>query len=246
MQKRQKTELQGKEILIIKKKKLVFLGAVTYNKWDVWGMWSNGKEFCMRYRIVLASGSPRRKEILARIGVSCDVIVSDCDESTEITAPAELVRELSYRKAEAVAKELRGPVIVIGADTVVSYNGAILGKPKDRADARRMISMLAGDIHQVYTGVSLILKEADGECRVLTFAECSEVEVDAMTERQVEEYLDTGEGEDKAGSYAVQGIFAAHIKEIKGDYFNIVGLPVAGIYKRLYENGIDLKTGEKI
>lgn len=200
----------------------------------------------MKYRIVLASGSPRRKEILAQIGASYEVIVSDCDESTTLTEPSELVRELSHKKAEAVAKELAGPVIVIGADTVVAYNGSILGKPKNRADAKRMISMLADDTHQVYTGVSLIIKEETGACNAITFAECSEVSVDAMTDRQIEEYLNTREGEDKAGSYAVQGIFAAHINGIKGDYFNIVGLPVAGIYKRLYENGIDLKTGEKI
>ena len=200
----------------------------------------------MKYRIVLASGSPRRKEILAGIGASYDVIVSDCDESTELTDPAELVKELSGRKAEAVAKNLTGPVIVIGADTVVAYGGTILGKPKDRADARRMISMLADDTHQVYTGVSLVIKEETGERREISFAECSEVEVDAMTDRQIEEYLDTREGEDKAGSYAVQGIFAVHIKGIKGDYFNIVGLPVAAIYKRLYEIGIDVKSGEKL
>lgn len=200
----------------------------------------------MKYRIVLASGSPRRKEILAGIGVSYDVIVSDCDESTELTDPAELVKELSCRKAEAVAKDLTGPVIVIGADTVVAYGGTILGKPKDRTDAKRMISMLAEDTHQVYTGVSLVIKEETGVRREISFAECSEVEVDAMTDRQIEEYLDTKEGEDKAGSYAVQGIFAVHIKGIKGDYFNIVGLPVAAIYKRLYEIGIDLKTGENL
>ena len=200
----------------------------------------------MKYRIVLASGSPRRKEILTGIGASYDVIVSDCDESTAVTEPAELVQELSKRKAEAVAKDLKGPVIVIGADTVVAYNGSILGKPKDRTDAKRMISMLADDVHQVYTGVSLIIKEETGESRVITFAECSEVSVDSMTDRQMEEYLDTKEGEDKAGSYAVQGIFAVHIKGIRGDYFNIVGLPVAAIYKKLYENGIDLKSGEKL
>lgn len=200
----------------------------------------------MKYRIVLASGSPRRKEILTGIGASYDVIVSDCDESTAVTEPAELVKELSKRKAEAVAKDLKGPVIVIGADTVVAYNGSILGKPKDRTDAKRMISMLADDVHQVYTGVSLIIKEETGESRVITFAECSEVSVDSMTDRQMEEYLDTKEGEDKAGSYAVQGIFAVHIKGIRGDYFNIVGLPVAAIYKKLYENGIDLKSGEKL
>lgn len=200
----------------------------------------------MGYRIVLASGSPRRKEILSQIGASYEVIVSDCDESTSCTEPEALVRELSYKKAEAVAKEQTGPVIVIGADTVVAYNGRILGKPKDDADATQMISMLAGDTHQVYTGVSLLIKEENGEMRSLVFAECSQVEVEALSETQIADYIKTGEGKDKAGSYAVQGIFAAHIKGIRGDYFNIVGLPVAGIYKRLYEIGIDLKTGEKI
>jgi len=200
----------------------------------------------MRYRIVLASGSPRRKEILAQIGATYDVIVSDCDESTSLTEPAALVKELSYKKAEAVAKELSGSVIVIGADTVVAYDGKILGKPKDDTDAARMITMLSGNVHQVYTGVSLIIKEESGECKTITFAECSEVEVEVLSERQIADYIATGEGKDKAGSYAVQGIFAAHIKGIRGDYFNIVGLPVAGIYKRLYEAGIDLKTSEKI
>lgn len=200
----------------------------------------------MNYRIVLASGSPRRKEILTQIGATYDVIVSDCDESTTCTVPEELVKELSNKKAEAVMKDVTGPVIVIGADTVVAYDGKILGKPKDDADAERMIAMLSGNVHQVYTGVSLIIKEADGFCRTITFAECSEVEVEALNECQIADYIATGEGKDKAGSYAVQGIFAAHIKGIKGDYFNIVGLPVAGIYKRLYEAGIDLKTGEKI
>lgn len=200
----------------------------------------------MGYRIILASGSPRRKEILSQIGASYEVIVSDCDESTSCTEPEALVRELSYKKAEAVAKEQTGPVIVIGADTVVAYNGKILGKPKDDADATQMISMLAGDTHQVYTGVSLLIKEENGEMRSLVFAECSQVEVEALNETQIADYIKTGEGKDKAGSYAVQGIFAAHIKGIRGDYFNIVGLPVAGIYKRLYEIGIDLKTGEKI
>ena len=110
----------------------------------------------------------------------------------------------------------------------------------------QMISMLAGDTHQVYTGVSLLIKEENGEMRSLVFAECSQVEVETLNETQIADYIKTGEGKDKAGSYAVQGIFAAHIKGIRGDYFNIVGLPVAGIYKRLYEIGIDLKTGEKI
>lgn len=227
------------------RKKLVFIWNVAYNGLDAeYG--SNGKEFCMKYRIILASGSPRRREILTQIGASYEVIVSDCDENTSCTEPSELVKSLSYKKAAAVADGLTDKVIVIGADTVVAYGGTILGKPKDREDAKRMLTILSGRKHQVYTGVSVIIKEETGECRIITFAECSEVEVETMTERQIEEYLDTKEGNDKAGSYAIQGIFAAHIKGIRGDYYNIVGLPVAGIYKYLYENGIDLRTGEKI
>lgn len=199
----------------------------------------------MKYNIILASGSPRRREILSQIGAQYEVIVSDCDESTVLTTPAELVKELSCRKATAVAEQVQGPAVVIGADTVVAYDSTILGKPKDRADARRMLGMLAGNTHQVYTGVSLIIKEETGETDTISFAECSEVSVDSMTDIQIEEYLDTKEGVDKAGSYAVQGIFAAHIKGIRGDYFNIVGLPVAAIYKKLYDMGIDLKTGNK-
>lgn len=200
----------------------------------------------MKYRIVLASGSPRRKEILAQIGAAFEVIVSDCEEKAESREPEALVKELSAQKAAAVAEKVSGAAVVIGADTIVAFRGEILGKPKDTEDARRMLAMLAGNVHQVYTGVSLILKEETGESRTITFAECSEVDVEAMTARQIAEYVATGEPADKAGAYAIQGKFAPHIRGIRGDYYNIVGLPVAGIYRRLYEAGIDLKTGEKI
>lgn len=200
----------------------------------------------MKYRIVLASGSPRRKEILEQIGAAFEVIVSDCDEKTESREPEALVKELSTQKAAAVAEKVSGAAVVIGADTIVAFRGEILGKPKDTEDARRMLVMLAGNVHQVYTGVSLILKEETGESRTITFAECSEVDVEAMTARQIAEYVATGEPADKAGAYAIQGKFAPHIRGIRGDYYNIVGLPVAGVYRRLYEAGIDLKTGEKI
>ncbi len=200
----------------------------------------------MKYRIILASGSPRRKEILTQIGADYEVIVSDCEENAESTEPDKLVKELSGRKAAAVAEKVSGAAVVLGADTVVSFEGKILGKPKDKEDAERMIAMLAGKTHQVYTGVSLIIKEENGESKTIAFAECSEVRVEAMTKRQIAEYVATGESADKAGAYAVQGMFAPHIGGIRGDYYNIVGLPVAGIYKRLYEIGIDLRTGEKI
>ena len=197
-------------------------------------------------KIILASASPRRRELLTQAGFEFDVVVSDADENINAYNASLMVRELALLKAGDVAKKVEKNSLVIGADTVVCIYGEILGKPKDENDAERMLNLLSGRAHQVYTGVSLIIKEETGECKVIAFAECSEVSVDAMTDRQIEEYLDTKEGEDKAGSYAVQGIFAAHIKGIRGDYFNIVGLPVAGIYKRLYEFGIDLKSGEKL
>lgn len=199
----------------------------------------------MKYEIILASGSPRRKEILSQIGVSFRVVVSECDESTEVREPDLLVKELSARKAEAVAKELNGPVIVIGADTVVAADGQILGKPKNTEDANRMIAMIAGGKHQVYTGVCILIKEADGTMQKIGFAEGSDVYVDPMTKEQIDAYTATPEPYDKAGGYAIQGIFAAHISRIEGDYYNIVGLPVAGIYRRLAQMGIDLKTGRK-
>lgn len=200
----------------------------------------------MKYRIILASGSPRRREILAQIGADFEVAVSDCDESIRHTEPDRLVEELSERKAAAVAERVSGAAVVIGADTVVSFRGEIFGKPKDIKDAERMITALAGNVHQVYTGVCLIIKEETGESGTITFSECSEVVVDTMTSRQIAEYTAAGESLDKAGAYALQGKFAPHIRGIRGDYYNIVGLPVAGIYRRLYEIGIDLKTGEKI
>lgn len=199
----------------------------------------------MNYEIILASGSPRRKEILSQIGASFRVVVSECDENTTVREPDLLVKELSARKAEAVAKKLDGPVIVLGADTVVAADGQILGKPKNTEDAHRMIAMLSGGKHQVYTGVCILIKEADGNTQKISFAEGSEVSVNPMTEQQIAAYVATSEPYDKAGGYAIQGLFAAYISRIEGDYYNIVGLPVAGIYRRLAQMGIDLKTGRK-
>jgi len=199
----------------------------------------------MKYELILASGSPRRKEILTQIGADFRVVVSECDETTTVSEPDLMVEELSARKAMAVAKELRGPVIVLGADTVVAADGRILGKPKNTEDAKRMIGMISGGKHQVYTGVCILVKEADGSIEKIGFSECSEVYVNPMTEQQIADYTATSEPYDKAGGYAIQGLFAAYIARIEGDYYNIVGLPIAGIYRRLADCGIDLKTGSK-
>lgn len=195
----------------------------------------------MKYKIILASGSPRRKELLEQMGASFEIKVSQKEEVITSTNPKEVVKELSMMKAQDIAETVDGPAVIIGADTVVAHEGKILGKPKDKADAIRMVSGLAGDEHYVYTGVCLLIKEEDGMTRDITFAEGTRVSVYGMSEKEIVDYVESGEPMDKAGAYAIQGLFAPYIREISGDYYNIVGLPIAGIYQRLKEEGIFIK-----
>lgn len=194
----------------------------------------------MEYQIILASGSPRRKELLELIGVEFKIITSNKEEVITSTNPEEVVKELSMMKAEDVAEGVEGPVVILGADTVVAHGGRILGKPKDKEDAFRMIRSFAGEDHYVYTGVCIIKKEADGSEKKISFAEGTKVTVYPMTDEEIERYVASGEPMDKAGAYAIQGLFAPYIKEIEGDYYNIVGFPIAGIYQRLKAEGINL------
>ena len=194
----------------------------------------------MKYQVILASGSPRRKELLELIGVEFKIITSNKEEVITSTNPEKVVKELSMMKAEDVAAGVAGPAIILGADTVVAHGGRILGKPKDKADAVNMIRSFAGDDHYVYTGVCIIRKEADGSVKKISFAEGTKVTVYPMTEEEIEQYVATNEPMDKAGAYAIQGLFAPYIKGIEGDYYNIVGFPIAGIYQRLKAEGIDL------
>lgn len=194
----------------------------------------------MKYQVILASGSPRRKELLELIGVEFKIITSNKEEVITSTNPEEVVKELSVMKAEDVAAGVTGPAIILGADTVVSHGGRILGKPKDKEDAVNMIRSFAGDDHYVYTGVCIIRKEADGSVKKISFAEGTRVTVYPMTKEEIEGYVASGEPMDKAGAYAIQGLFAPYIKGIEGDYYNIVGFPIAGIYQRLKEEGIHL------
>ncbi len=185
-------------------------------------------------KIILASGSPRRRELLAQIGLDFEVVVSDAEEVMTGTLPGEVVKELSDCKAMAVALTLREEqrdAIVIGADTVVAKDGRILGKPKDEEAAFEMIQMLQGQTHQVYTGVTLI----GGEKKV-SFYEKSDVLVYPMSEEEIRAYIRTGEPMDKAGAYGIQGYFAKYIREIRGEYTNIVGLPVGRLWHELCEN----------
>lgn len=187
-------------------------------------------------KIILASGSPRRKELLEQIGIEFDIITSDVDETTLITQPDEYVKYLSRIKAQAVWDMVKDDddymnedVVVIGADTIVSHNGHILTKPKDTGNAFDILKELAGDCHQVYTGVTLIKNDNV----VSNFAEKTDVYCNDISDNEIREYISTGEPMDKAGAYGIQGRFAAFIGKIDGDYNNVVGLPVARVYQEL-------------
>lgn len=181
--------------------------------------------------LVLASGSPRRKELLEQVGLSFTVDVADVDENLEEDRPVSLVEQLSRKKALAVLA--RHPeAIVLGADTVVAYEDEILGKPEDEADALNMLSMLAGRVHHVYTGVTLCYME-DGQQVLDTFHVCTKVSMYDTPRDLLEDYIRTGEPMDKAGSYGIQGKGAVLVKEIEGDYNNVVGLPVSEVFRRL-------------
>lgn len=193
-------------------------------------------------QMILASASPRRLELLRQVGIEPVVEPSHVQEVITSTIPGEVVMELSRQKAEDIAGLHRGePVIVLGADTVVAADGKILGKPKDREDAVRMVKLLQGRSHQVYTGVTMVFCEENSPKNtspVITFFEETEVCVFPMTDRQVEAYVDTEEPMDKAGAYGIQGKFAAYVKGIAGDYNNVVGLPVGRVCQELGKQGI--------
>ncbi len=201
-------------------------------------------------RIILASASPRRKELLSQIGLDFEICVSTCKEVITKTEPAEVVCELSAQKAMDVWEQIKRrqsdetgnnesllqgeQVVVIGADTVVSYDGKILGKPVDKEDAVRMLTMLSGNTHEVYTGVTLCYSEGEAE-KVYTFYECTRVTFYPMSRAEIEKYAESGDPMDKAGAYGIQGSFAAYVKGIIGDYNNVVGLPVGRLYQEMKE-----------
>ena len=187
-------------------------------------------------KIFLASASPRRKELLAQIGLDFQVEVSNVEEKVTQTVPARVVEELSAQKAEAVffqkQKEGRnGELLVIGADTIVACENKILGKPGSAEEAKQMLSMLQGNVHEVYTGVTLIHQSAEGKVTKKTFHECTKVHFYPMTDEEIAEYVSTGDCMDKAGAYGIQGMCARYISGIEGDYNNVVGLPVGRLYQ---------------
>lgn len=205
-------------------------------------------------RIILASKSPRRKELIEGVGFKTLIIPSEADENIEEKDPAELVKKLSEIKAMSVydcIKDKAGKKredfagnsndagntninisendVVLGADTVVYAGGRILGKPADKDEAREMIQLLAGNVHSVFTGFTLVF--SDGR-KITDYSE-TKVYVYPMNDEEIEDYISTGEPYDKAGAYGIQGIFGRYVEKIDGDYNNVVGLPVSKILNML-------------
>ena len=211
-------------------------------------------------RLVLASASPRRRELLSQIGLEFTVMPSTKEENAKTTEAGALLQELSRQKAvdiweqlsggqgqnpdadqEQISEETQEPnlngkrqpeLLVIGADTVVCCEGKILGKPHSREAAAEMLTALQGRSHEVYTGVTLY-----SQSETVTFFECTQVEFYPMTEVEISEYIDSKEPMDKAGAYGIQGLGARFVKGIRGDYNNVVGLPVGRLYQELKSRG---------
>jgi len=178
-------------------------------------------------KFILASKSPRRKEILENIGLDFKILAADADETCHETDPSEYVKMLALRKGNAVLEQLRASgemtkdTMIIASDTVVATEDEILGKPRDPADAARMLLSLSGRSHRVISGIALLTDK-----KASVQAETTRVIFDKIPEREIEQYLATSEPYDKAGAYAIQGFASLWIKGIEGDYFNVIGFPV--------------------
>lgn len=182
-------------------------------------------------KVILASASPRRQELIKLIFNSVEILPADCDETLpEGIGAREAVEYLSKIKNEASSQLTDKGNLIISADTVVSVEEEILGKPVDKVDAYRMIKLLSGKVHQVYTGVTLSLNGKEK-----TFSEKTDVEFFDLTEEEIEEYISSSEPYDKAGAYGIQGKAGLLVKGINGDYYNVVGFPVARLKREIQE-----------
>ncbi len=183
-------------------------------------------------KIILASASPRRKNLMDVLGLEFEIKVSDCEEIIDKNQSVEnIVMSLSSQKARAVAKETPKGYVVIGADTVVSYGNEILGKPRDIDDAIRMLCLLSGKTHSVYTGFTIINTNDNS---IITDYEKTDVTFKKLTEKEIIDYISFNNPMDKAGAYSIQGIASSFVKKIDGDYNNVVGLPLFKLSKYLY------------
>ena len=182
--------------------------------------------------IILASGSPRRRELMELGGLTFRVVPAVGEEKTKAVLPGDIVEHLARHKAEEVFS-LYPDKLIIGADTIVWAGGRVLGKPSNKDEARNMISLLQGKTHEVYTGVALSWTDEAGEHHCETFHEKTEVICYPMTAAEEEAYINTDEPYDKAGGYAIQGGFARYVQAIRGDYYTVMGLPLARLYQEL-------------
>lgn len=197
-------------------------------------------------RLILASGSPRRKEIMEQVGLQFEIVPAKGEEFSKESSPIKRVEALSKEKTVEVVELMKcdmseeEEITVIGADTLVAYGKTILGKPKDEEDAKKMLRLLQGKKHHVYTGVTIYVRKKKNE-KYMVFHEKTSVYMYPMNEEQIAEYVNTKEPMDKAGAYAIQGRCAKFIRKINGDYNNVVGLPIAKILHILsmFEKGID-------
>lgn len=192
------------------------------------------------YQIILASGSPRRKEILEQADVVFQIIPSQKEEIVSSSQPDDVVKELSFMKANDIAEKMPVNSIIIGADTVVSNAGNILGKPKDELEAVNMIMNLQGHSHTVHTGVSIIVKHQDGTLDIRQFSEMTKVHIADISKEEAMTYILSGEAMDKAGAYAIQGKFAKYVQKIDGDYYNVVGFPIARFRMEMKQLGFSI------
>lgn len=195
--------------------------------------------------IILASASPRRRDLLSQLGFPFTILPSQLEETITTTVPEKIVQELSFQKAQDIAQKQFSPTLVIGADTIVAFHGAVMGKPRNKDHAFEMIQALQGQTHQVYTGVTLFLQQDSPQ--IITFSECTEVTMYPMSNQEILSYLTEKElhtysnfshpvyqWEDKAGGYGIQTAFGArYIQKIHGDYNNVVGLPIARLYQEM-------------
>jgi septum formation protein len=185
--------------------------------------------------IVLASASPRRQELLRNAGIRFTVQPADIDEKPLAGESAQACAERLAREKALAVSRTRPNDVVLGADTVVVINDQMFGKPCDHDDAARMLRMLSGRLHTVITGVCLV---APGASEVRTTSGSTRVQMSEISDEEIREYVATGEPMDKAGAYAIQGIASRWIPRIEGDYSNVVGLPVALVYRELKKRGI--------
>ncbi|MFC1638085.1 Maf family protein [Patescibacteria group bacterium] len=191
----------------------------------------------MKKRLILASTSPRRKELLAQIGLEFDILPGDYEEDmTKDLVSEELAKELAYGKAQDVANKVESGV-VIGCDTFIEHEGKKMGKPKSEEDAKNILRSISGQVIKVYSGVAIIDKDSDRE--VVDF-EVTDIKIKELSEKEIDDYIATGEPLDKAGAFAIQGRGAVFVEKVDGCYSSVVGMPLFRLYAGLQKLGIDI------